>query len=323
MDAFDSGDESDSDEEWQDDRQRQSLSADENDEVRGGVVFDRDQNVSATEQAGPSAQSEQQPPPPPPPSSFEQTYRSSRRQRGGWRSIFSPFRRHSSAANNNDGVFANLTAKPDPDKPNDDQPPTYEEAAMDATPPYWETTIMAPGITDELFIEGLPVGSPINFIWNMMVSAAFQFVGFFLTYLLHTSHAAKHGSRAGLGFTLLQCGYYLRPEPAYDQPTAPPAEFEPSNPNDFDVSVNGPVSGQFTPGHPSATITNEATPPPPHHDTSPASWISTALMVVGVIIILKSVNDYFQARRMELAILSSSEQQDDQPHRESSPEEMV
>lgn len=318
MDAFDSGDESDSEEEWQDDRQRQSLSADENDEVRGGVVFDRDQNVS-TEQAGTSAQSEQRPPSP----NFEQTYRSSRRQRGGgWRSIFSSFRRNSSITNNNDGVFANLTAKPDPDKPNDDQPPTYEEAAMDATPPYWETTIMAPGITDELFIEGLPVGSPINFIWNMMVSAAFQFVGFFLTYLLHTSHAAKHGSRAGLGFTLLQCGYYLRPEPAYDQPTAPPAEFEPSNPNDFDVSVNGPVSGQFTPGHPSTTVTNEAAPPP-HHDASPASWISTALMVVGVIIILKSVNDYFQARRMELAILSSSEQPDDQPHRESSAEEMV
>jgi len=32
----------------------------------------------------------------------------------------------------------------------------------------------------------------------------FPFVGFILTYLLHTSHAAKYGSRAGLGLTLIQ-----------------------------------------------------------------------------------------------------------------------
>jgi hypothetical protein len=34
--------------------------------------------------------------------------------------------------------------------------------------------------------------------------------GFLLTYVLHTSHAAKHGSRAGLGITLIQYGLYLR-----------------------------------------------------------------------------------------------------------------
>ena len=31
-----------------------------------------------------------------------------------------------------------------------------------------------------------------------------------LTYLLHTSHAAKYGSRAGLGITLIQYGLYSR-----------------------------------------------------------------------------------------------------------------
>lgn len=31
-----------------------------------------------------------------------------------------------------------------------------------------------------------------------------------LTYLLHTTHAAKNGSRAGLGITLIQYGLYLR-----------------------------------------------------------------------------------------------------------------
>lgn len=38
---------------------------------------------------------------------------------------------------------------------------------------------------------------------------SFQFVGFLLTTLLSTSHAAKNGSRAGLGITLIQYGLYL------------------------------------------------------------------------------------------------------------------
>jgi hypothetical protein len=58
------------------------------------------------------------------------------------------------ATSNNDGVFANLSAKPDiSEKPDGEHPPTYEEAAADATPPYWETTILASGMRDELFIE--------------------------------------------------------------------------------------------------------------------------------------------------------------------------
>lgn len=44
----------------------------------------------------------------------------------------------------------------------------------------------------------------------MLVSISFQFVGFLLTYLLHTSHAARLGSRAGLGVTLIQYGFALR-----------------------------------------------------------------------------------------------------------------
>jgi hypothetical protein len=44
----------------------------------------------------------------------------------------------------------------------------------------------------------------------MLVSISFQFVGFLLTYLLHTTHAARFGSRAGLGVTLIQYGFALR-----------------------------------------------------------------------------------------------------------------
>ncbi|CAG8551336.1 4767_t:CDS:2, partial [Ambispora gerdemannii] len=110
-----------------------------------------------------------------------------------------------------DGVWSNLTAKPEKETEKEELPPPYETAAADAAPPYWETTIIAPGMSgDEIFVEGLPVGNVFSFVWNMLVSMSFQFVGFLLTYLLHTNHAAKNGSRAGLGFTLVQYGFYLR-----------------------------------------------------------------------------------------------------------------
>ncbi|KAJ9479561.1 Metal homeostatis protein BSD2 [Pseudozyma hubeiensis] len=144
-----------------------------------------------------------------------------------------------------DGVFANLSAKPerrrrghnaggtddrgdDDDLEDDMQPPTYEIAAADAVPQYWETTILGGsvhplanglgwtpggahvGAIEDLIVEGLAVGNFFGFAWNLLVSMTFQFVGFLLTYLLHTTHAARCGSRAGLGVTLIQYGFYLR-----------------------------------------------------------------------------------------------------------------
>ena len=144
-----------------------------------------------------------------------------------------------------DGVFANLSAKPerrrrglnaatnddrgdDDDLEDDIQPPTYEIAAADAVPQYWETTILGGsvhplanglgwtpggahvGAIEDLIVEGLAVGNLFGFAWNLLVSMTFQFVGFLLTYLLHTTHAARCGSRAGLGITLIQYGFYLR-----------------------------------------------------------------------------------------------------------------
>ncbi|KAI6016606.1 hypothetical protein BKA83DRAFT_4332455 [Pisolithus microcarpus] len=50
----------------------------------------------------------------------------------------------------------------------------------------------------------------ITLVANLFISFFFQFVGFLLTYLLHTTRAAKFGSRAGLGLTLIQYGFYSR-----------------------------------------------------------------------------------------------------------------
>lgn len=68
-----------------------------------------------------------------------------------------------------DGVFRNLAAKPDTDAAIQEQelhPPTYEEAAADATPEYWESTVISPMYEDEVFVEGLPVGNVASFVWN-------------------------------------------------------------------------------------------------------------------------------------------------------------
>ncbi len=83
------------------------------------------------------------------------------------------------------------------------------------------------GALEDLILEGLPIGNLFGFAWNLLVSSSFQFVGFLLTYLLHTTHAAKCGSRAGLGITLVQYGYYLREaagQGGLDDPPPPHAQ---------------------------------------------------------------------------------------------------
>jgi Protein of unknown function (DUF2370) len=172
---------------------------------------------------------------------------------------------------------------------------TYEQAAADATPPYWETTILAPGMSsDEVYVDGLPVGSLFSFIWNGMISMSFQLVGFLLTYLLHTTHAAKNGSRAGLGLTLVQYGFYMRSGP--DRPEGNPGQFSNSSPpdpnsHDFDPNnVDAPGQDQTAGGL---------------GGLSSADWISYVLMIVGWFVLIRAVSDFLRARKQEQLILSS------------------
>ncbi|KAF8656864.1 hypothetical protein AX16_002411 [Volvariella volvacea WC 439] len=139
-----------------------------------------------------------------------------------------PSNRPRGGGSENDGVFANVMAKPKvaqtvrsedgtvyvvPETTQKEAPPSYAEAQADAVPTYWETTVHAPSAAAEggdMLIDGLPIGSWGIFFLNITISWFFQFVGFLLTYLLHTSHAAKFGSRLGLGLTLIQFGFYTR-----------------------------------------------------------------------------------------------------------------
>ncbi|CAN8104675.1 unnamed protein product [Discula destructiva] len=207
----------------------------------------------------------------------------------------------------NGGVFTNLTAKPEkktgPEK--EEQPPTYEQAAADAAPPYWETTILAPGLggPDDVYIDGMPVGSVFSFVWNGLISMSFQLVGFLLTYLLHSTHAAKNGSRAGLGITLIQFGFYMK--------------------SGGDGSGSGGMGGADGTGMPGDGYT--APPDPNSHDFDPSAvqggggsgsgsgisevanseWMAYILMIVGWFILIRSVSDFLKARRHEQLVLQS------------------
>lgn len=202
-------------------------------------------------------------------------------------------------AGSNDGVWANLNAKPRAGEDLEEKPPTYEQAAADATPPYWETTVLSPyhvtGNPDDVFIDGLLVGSLFSFIWNGLISMSFQLIGFLLTYLLHTTHAAKHGSRAGLGITLVQYGFQMR----------------------FAASNLGKGSGSGDPGAPTDGVPddpnahdfdpNEVGAGDPHssHGLSATDGLSYALMIVGWFILIRAVSDFHKARRQEALVRSS------------------
>lgn len=207
----------------------------------------------------------------------------------------------------NDGVFANLSAKPTRGEEVEEKPPSYEQAAADATPPYWETTILAPGLhTDEVFVDGLPVGSVFSFIWNAIISMAFQLVGFLLTYLLHTTHAAKNGARAGLGITLVQYGFTMKGAATSgadvvggasgSSGSASPGSFSdpPKDPNnvDFDPDNVAGVSDGGMGGGAGGISTSE--------------WLAYVLMIVGWFILIRSVSDFLRARRHEQLVLQSS-----------------
>ena len=151
--------------------------------------------------------------------------------------------------------------------------------------------------SDEVYVDGLPVGSVFSFVWNGMISMSFQLVGFLLTYLLHTTHAAKHGSRAGLGLTLVQYGFYMSGSGDGSQETGNPGQFSNSSPPD-------PNSHNFDPN----TVDGSGNQPQGSGGMggfTSTDWISYVLMIVGWFILIRAVSDFLRARRHEALVLQS------------------
>ncbi|KAF8272579.1 hypothetical protein EI94DRAFT_1718312, partial [Lactarius quietus] len=191
----------------------------------------------------------------------------------------------------NDGVFANVTAKPSrpvllrdgdetylvPEESQKDAPPTYASAQADAVPPYWETT----------------------------------FVGFLLTYLLHTTHAARFGSRAGLGVTLIQYGFALRSSKAEDDPSAngwlggdvqsTPTFGTKEEAEDYYRKLNITMVD----GMPSGTIPGATMDDVNFANEATTDWLSFFLMTIGWFILITSLLSFWRVKRWERNILAS------------------
>ncbi len=149
----------------------------------------------------------------------------------------------------------------------------------------------------------MPVGSVFSFVWNGMISMSFQLVGFLLTYLLHSTHAAKNGSRAGLGITLIQYGFYLQSTSgtgAGGMGTASDGYANPPDPNShsFDPkSVGNDGSGGENGGSGGGGGGLA--------DIASSEWVAYILMIVGWFSLIRAVSDYLKARRHEQLVLQS------------------
>ena len=139
-----------------------------------------------------------------------------------------------------------------------------------------------------------------------MISMSFTLVGFLLTYLLHTTHAAKNGSKAGLGITLVQYGFYMRsgrstpPSPTNGQD---PAFTAPQDPNSHDFDPNS-VSDSAAAAA-AAAIADSSQQASGATSVANSDWLAYALMIVGWFILIRAVSDFFKARRHEQLVLQS------------------
>ncbi|KAM9915018.1 hypothetical protein OXX69_000097 [Metschnikowia pulcherrima] len=203
-----------------------------------------------------------------------------------------------------DGVFRNLMAKPDTEETRAGQeqhPPTYEEAAADSSPEYWEATMISPMYEDEVFVHGLPVGNIANFVWNVLVTVAFQLVGFVLCYLLHTSHAAKQGTRAGLGVTIIMYGYNVIPTNS-GRPDRVPTRYEPADPNSIDISKSSSIKTGGAVDTYSSGL--EQTSTIGSHSGAKTPLLAYAIIAFGILVFLKSFVDFYYVKREEKRILA-------------------
>ena len=144
-----------------------------------------------------------------------------------------------------------------------------------------------------------------------MISMSFQLVGFLLTYLLHTTHAAKNGSRAGLGITLVQYGFSMRSNIRKNASASTPngsdaALVPPQDPNshDFDpskVSDSAAAAANAAMAQASQAASNSTSTSSGFN----SEWFAYALMIVGWFILIRAVSDFFRARRHEQLVLQS------------------
>ncbi|THH13965.1 hypothetical protein EW146_g6310 [Bondarzewia mesenterica] len=232
----------------------------------------------------------------------------------------------------NDGVFANVMAKPGagrnisvrtangdiymvPEETQSEVPPSYAAAQADAAPAYWETTVHAPSTNElngDMIIDDLPTGPFLTFLFTAVISWFFQLPGFLLTYLLHRTHAAKFGSLAGLSLTLIQLGFGSTFTGGADLPQW--GEGSAGSGQELEVpvtDVNGAPTTTMTIDMPYPTgmpmPTGESAPFPDMPQAYvPREWISFILMTMGWFLLLTSIIGFFRVKRFEMSVRAAA-----------------
>lgn len=173
-----------------------------------------------------------------------------------------------------DGVFSNLSAKPSAVKDFQEiEPPSYE--STEQAPPYFEATVAATFAEDgEVLVEGMEVGNVFTLVINAVVSCAFDFIGFLLTSMLATSHAARCGSRIGLGITMVRYGIVVKTR---------------------DVNQEAEQYRYYDPD------TNET----PEGLAQQNQFVSYLLLIIGMILITHANFEFYRAHRLRRIILSN------------------
>jgi hypothetical protein len=178
-----------------------------------------------------------------------------------------------------DGVFANMSQKPQQDKPlvEEMHPPSYDDIDSDDEqnpPTYYDTSITCISEDGEVLIEGFPVGEFHSFIMNMFVSMAFDLLGFLITMLFSTCHASKFGSQVGLGFTMMRFGL------------------------EFKLKAEGriPIDEPFNPNIDPEEVFNFFK----NQDRKRREFSSFILIMFGAFISLKALLEYIRIRRMKV-----------------------
>ncbi|KAF9651437.1 hypothetical protein BDM02DRAFT_735818 [Thelephora ganbajun] len=231
----------------------------------------------------------------------------------------------------NDGVFANVMAKPvssartvtedggiflAPETTQSQAPPSYAEAQTDAVPPYWETTVVTPLEPGEVIVDDLPTGSVLVFAFNLFTSFFFQFLGFVITYFLSTTHAARYGSRAGLGLTLIQYGAYWR---AAQNIEASPSRGEQQEITWWNETMTGIGSGTNSAIAPNSTTLLDLLVVQNSTGTGEVyygdfgfrgkDWFALFFMTFGWVLLFTSIVGFWRVKRWEMSIRASSHPQ--------------
>ena len=118
-----------------------------------------------------------------------------------------------------------------------------------------------------------------------------------MTSVLASTHAARFGSRAGLGATLIQTGYYMTQQDNQVQE----GTVWPAPPDVYDAS-KADAEAQTTPAPPSV-MTDGMTAA---EFSAVTQWLSFFLMAVGWLVLLSSFLGFWRVKRIERSFQQSN-----------------